>query len=325
MSGMTDADLLSDLLVGVEMDRQYLPNGGATVAALGRAIARLRGEVAQGEQAVAFGHVYRVVVDANHVSALAPWDKQRGVVFEVGPAEREGVDGHIQYLNLYTRPQPAAVAGDAVAFQSRVSPWMQECFGPAVAADVRERGDRLLEEVLELLQSHGYDPSRVAALRDYVFGRPVGEPQQEVGGVMVTLAAYCLATGIDMHHAGETELARISAPEVVERIRVKQASKNGLHTPLPVPPASTAAPVAVPDEAAAYEAWFLSQQGTAYDGAWSFARAAWMHRAALPPTSGQSAPAATSTAWAANGPNIGATAEASESVHRGTTEGSTNA
>ena len=50
MSGMTD-DLaaLNDLLVGVEMDRHSLPDGDAKVAALGRAIARLRGE-AQGEQ-----------------------------------------------------------------------------------------------------------------------------------------------------------------------------------------------------------------------------------------------------------------------------------
>lgn len=125
-------------------------------------------------------------------------------------------------------------------FQSRVAPWMQECFGAAIASDVRERGDRLLEEVLELLQSHGYDSARVATLRDYVFGRPVGEPQQEAGGVMVTLGAYCLATGLDMHAAGEVELARISDPEVVKKIRAKQESKRGLHTPLPVPPADAA-------------------------------------------------------------------------------------
>lgn len=44
-------------------------------------------------------------------------------------------------------------------------------------------------------------------------------------------------------------------------------------------------PVAVAgDESAAYDAWFLSQQGTAYDGAWTFARAAWMHRAGLSAT-----------------------------------------
>lgn len=123
--------------------------------------------------------------------------------------------------------------GDAEpeGFQARVAPWMAECFGPAIASDVREPGDRLLEEVLELLQSHVYDHARVATLRDYVFGRPVGEPAQEVGGVMVTLAAYCLATGIDMHHAGETELQRIWTK--VEKIRAKQASKRDLHSPLP--------------------------------------------------------------------------------------------
>jgi len=116
--------------------------------------------------------------------------------------------------------------GGEVGFQSRVAPWMQECFGPEISADRIERGDRLLEEVLELLQSGGYDPARVLALRDYVYGRPVGEPSQEVGGVMVTLAAYCLAHDLDMHDAGDTELARILRPEIIAKIRAKQASKK---------------------------------------------------------------------------------------------------
>lgn len=126
-------------------------------------------------------------------------------------------------------------AATDTTFQARVAPWMHECFGPEIGADVRERGDRFLEEAMELLQAHDYDPGRVAILRDYVWGRPVGEPQQEVGGVMVTLAAYCLATGVDMHQAGEAELARIWTK--VEPIRAKQASKRGLHTLVPVPPA----------------------------------------------------------------------------------------
>ena len=42
---------------------------------------------------------------------------------------------------------------------------------------------------------------------------------------MVTLAALCLAQGLNMHAAGETELARISRPEIVEKIRLKQATK----------------------------------------------------------------------------------------------------
>ena len=152
-----------------------------------------------------------------------------------GPDE---IDGDTKVCTLksaieYGDAREAAGRADAVpaTFQARVSPWMAECFGHAISSDVRERGDRLLEEVLELLQSHDYDPARVATLRDYVFGRPVGEPAQEVGGVMVTLAAYCLATGIDMHAAGETELARIWTK--VETIRAKQASKRDLHSPLP--------------------------------------------------------------------------------------------
>jgi hypothetical protein len=49
---------------------------------------------------------------------------------------------------------------------------------------------------------------------------------------MVTLAALCLAHGLDMHGAGETELARISQPETITRIRMKQASKPAM-SPLP--------------------------------------------------------------------------------------------
>ena len=109
--------------------------------------------------------------------------------------------------------------------QARVQPWMMECFGPTISAARVERGDRLLEEVFELLQSGGYDFSRIASLAAYVWGRPPGEPSQEVGGVMVTLAAYCLAHGLDMHEAGEVELARILQPGIVEKIRAKQAAK----------------------------------------------------------------------------------------------------
>lgn len=112
---------------------------------------------------------------------------------------------------------------DAPSFQDRVQPWMLTCFGAEISGDRVERGDRLLEEVLELLQSGDYPRDRVAALVNYVWFRPKGEPAQEVGGVMVTLAAYCLAHGINMHEAGETELTRVWTK--VEKIRAKQAAK----------------------------------------------------------------------------------------------------
>lgn len=121
------------------------------------------------------------------------------------------------------------------AFQSDVAEWMGQCFLPSLSSNMTERGDRLLEEVLELLQAHGYDSARVPTLVNYVFGRPVGEPAQEVGGVMVTLAAYCNVAGLSMQADGQAELDRINQPEVMARIRAKQEAKNALHFDTPLP------------------------------------------------------------------------------------------
>ncbi|WP_218179140.1 hypothetical protein [Pseudomonas gingeri] len=110
-----------------------------------------------------------------------------------------------------------------VSFQQRVQPWMLACFGEMIAGDREERNHRFLEEALELVQSLGATADEAHQLVDYVYGRPVGEPGQEVGGVMVTLAALCQANSLDMHQQAETELARIWTK--VEQIRAKQASK----------------------------------------------------------------------------------------------------
>ncbi len=127
---------------------------------------------------------------------------------------------------------------ELLPLQERVAPWMQACFGPEISADKLERGDRLLEEVLELLQSGDYPLLRVAELTNYTYSRDKGEPHQEVGGVMITLAAYCLAHGLDMRQAGEDELARIWTK--VDKIRAKQAAK----------PTGSALPVAIPQPTA---------------------------------------------------------------------------
>lgn len=122
---------------------------------------------------------------------------------------------------------------DGAPFQRRVRPWMQACFGEEISADRVERNHRFLEEALELAQANGCTRSEARQLVDYVFDRPLGEIGQEIGGVMVTLAALCLAVGEDMHVAGETELARIWTK--VEAIRAKQAAKPR-HSPLPAHP-----------------------------------------------------------------------------------------
>lgn len=117
-------------------------------------------------------------------------------------------------------------------YQVRVAMWMLDCFNPEIADDQVERGDRLLEETFELLQTMGYDFGRIAQVRDYVASRPVGEPAQEVGGVAVCLFALCNAIGVDVGAAAEAELTRISDPETMVRIRAKQAAKPKM-SPLP--------------------------------------------------------------------------------------------
>lgn len=116
-------------------------------------------------------------------------------------------------------------------FQHRVQPWLMACFGAMIAGDREERNHRFIEEALELVQSLGCTAHEAHQLVDYVYGRDIGEPAQEVGGVMVTLAALCLANGLDMHANGETELSRIWTK--VEAIRAKQAAKPK-HSPLPM-------------------------------------------------------------------------------------------
>jgi hypothetical protein len=110
--------------------------------------------------------------------------------------------------------------------QTLVRRWCVRAFGQQVADDHRERNHRFLEEALELCQSLGCAQAEAHVLVDYVYGRPVGRPQQEVGGVLVTLAALCGAhPDLSMNAEASTELARINRPEVLDKIRAKQAAK----------------------------------------------------------------------------------------------------
>ena len=128
------------------------------------------------------------------------------------------------------KPIPEAIAALDGSFQSRVLPWLVACFGEKIAGDKIERNHRFLEEALELAQACDCARSEAYQLVDYVFGRDVGEKSQEVGGVMNTLAALCLAHGLDMHDAAEIELARVWTK--CEQIRAKQAAKPK-YGPLP--------------------------------------------------------------------------------------------
>lgn len=117
-------------------------------------------------------------------------------------------------------------------FQIRAFHWMQECFGFLDCTNVPMRRHRFLEEALELDQSAGGTKEEALQLVDYVYGRPVGESAQEIGGVMVTLAGVAEALHVDLDQAAEAELARVW--QSIEKIRAKHAAKPQFG-PLPGP------------------------------------------------------------------------------------------
>lgn len=116
--------------------------------------------------------------------------------------------------------------GDMALFQADVGKWMVEVFGEQIAMDPLERIMRFLEEALELAQAEGMTAAEVGRVVDYVYGRPTGETVQEVGGVMVTLAAFCFRREVSLKGAALTEFDRIDSPEMRKRIFDKQAFKR---------------------------------------------------------------------------------------------------
>lgn len=115
-------------------------------------------------------------------------------------------------------------------FQSRVLDWVRECFGSGPADNPKERMARFFEEAAELVQAGGQTRAECILLIDYVYRRDPGLLEQEVGGVMTTLAALCGSFQLQMDDCGENELANIYRR--IEEIRVKDARKPR-NTPLP--------------------------------------------------------------------------------------------
>jgi hypothetical protein len=108
-------------------------------------------------------------------------------------------------------------------YQERVEEWLEACLPETARRDRLERTFRFLEEALELAQANGCSRQDAEKLVNYVFGRPHGRPEEEVGGVMVTLASLCSAVAIDMNEAGDGELKRNWSR--IDDIRRKQAAK----------------------------------------------------------------------------------------------------
>ena len=83
---------------------------------------------------------------------------------------------------------------------------------------------RFLEEAIELCQTFDVSYNDVSAVTKHVLSRPVGERQQEVGGVMMTLSFLCEHCGIDLNECSTTELERLFLIDK-DRFKARQQEK----------------------------------------------------------------------------------------------------
>ncbi len=274
---MEAAKARGTLEAGLDLCFQWAENANARIAELEQDLA-YRKELAARWCSVAYKHGYEPCPD-NPINAspteagaarapepdrpaIADWlDEQAQCLHDshvwppTGQILEPEIEEEVARVRQWATDLRSTNALSETTFQSRVQPWMQECFGAEIAGDRQERNHRFLEESLELVQACGCTADEAHQLVDYVFSRPVGEPHQETGGVMVTLAALCLANDLDMHRAGEDELARIWTK--VPEIRLKHANKPP-HSPLPATP-DAATPLGDEQIDAAIRAWFNSR------------------------------------------------------------------
>lgn len=109
--------------------------------------------------------------------------------------------------------------------QDAVLYWYKETFGEQDPRwmDIEERCLRFFEEGTELVQALGLSKEQALAMVEYVFARPVGDPFQELGGTIITLAALANSANLSMGPAFRTENNRCWDAQA--KIREKQMSK----------------------------------------------------------------------------------------------------
>lgn len=116
--------------------------------------------------------------------------------------------------------EPTALRDDR---QRAVFSWCQGTFGRQNSS-TQERARRLFEEAAELAQAEGVVREDLERLLRHVYGKPRGEPAQEVGGIGVTLLAYCGAADLSAEAEERREWGRVLSKDP-EHFRARHNKK----------------------------------------------------------------------------------------------------
>jgi len=98
-----------------------------------------------------------------------------------------------------------------LALANRIQQWIIRNFGEKIFLDRQERGRRFIEEGLELCQALEVSKEDILRLVDRVYSNPVGDIQQELGGVGITLLGLTSAIGLDLAYYTKEELLRLES------------------------------------------------------------------------------------------------------------------
>lgn len=109
--------------------------------------------------------------------------------------------------------------------QQLVTEWSSHAFGHEQATDLKQRAVRLLEETIEAYQAVGADPAMAHKLVDFVFARPAGELNQELGGIGVCVLALAAAAGFSADDEELREVTRVLA-KPIDHFTARNAAKN---------------------------------------------------------------------------------------------------
>ena len=148
--------------------------------------------------------------------------------------QRDDVIGQLMPLRRYARKMcnQIAIAGalqgvsEALRFAQHADLDIDKVFEA-----IEERTARVLEEAIELFDSEHRDREAARAqahkMVDHVFDHAKGEVNQEAGGLIVTLLAYCGAKGVRLDKLADDEIARVmkmSKEHFVKRQQTKAAA-----------------------------------------------------------------------------------------------------
>lgn len=109
--------------------------------------------------------------------------------------------------------------------QTLIGEWTTRSFGEQEACSYPQRGIRLLEEAAEAAQVCAVTEEMALNMIRYVYSRPSGNLNQELGGVGVTLLALAHAAGRSADLCEQTEIARV-LNKPIEHFRQRNQAKN---------------------------------------------------------------------------------------------------